>query len=144
VHACKRVAVAPRIALVRQAVAALRLRHPELNVRPTTGDVLRVLEREQITLFRRPVGGLGLAFAFLGERCIVVDPTLRGELELRVLVHELGHCVLHVLDGEIHRRRCQDQRRTRPAYTTRDRCEAEAEYFTKLLLGAAESELLAA
>jgi Zn-dependent protease with chaperone function len=149
----RRETAAPRYRRVAAAVAAQRVRHPEqLSTHVTSADVLQVLAREGIACFAQPaVGGIfGRAFAFLGTAVVAYDAGLSEEATTAVLLHELGHVLLHVHDpADRAQRRLEgeaagfDQARAswipaREDYTpTMRRDELEADQFAILVMGRA-------
>lgn len=132
--ACKRVAVAPRIALVRQAVAALRARYPELRRGVTLELLERVVGAEGIRIHRvaMPPNQLGRALEFCGARGILLEQSLAGDAALQVLAHELGHCELHVCDRALAEARAASIRAG--CWALDEVVEEEAEAFAAALI----------
>jgi hypothetical protein len=135
VHACKRVAVAPRIALVRRAVAALRARYPELRQGVTLEQLERVADADGIRIHRvaMPPNQHGRALEFCGARAVLLEQSLAGDTALQVLAHEIAHLELHLGDRALGEARAAATGSAR--WALEDVVEAEADLYARALLG---------
>jgi Zn-dependent protease with chaperone function len=128
---------------VARTAAALRLEHPELDGTPTLEGLLAVCERLGVYVRRPalPAQLLGLAAPpFRGWTIVLVSQALDDEAATAVLLHELGHALLHVQDPRRNARRVRQldawpAARRHLAPVVRQE-EAEADLFAGLLLGA--------
>jgi Zn-dependent peptidase ImmA (M78 family) len=63
----------------------------------TEEDISRICRREKIELVEYPLSGSPGSYMRVGGRSVIaVDSRLRGVRRLYVLLHELGHHLLHV------------------------------------------------
>jgi hypothetical protein len=84
-----------RASRVETAIAELRERHPELRTRPSWPALLNVLRRDGIRLRRAKIPSYGRLVGYLGEWTILIGVHAPRALWSYVVLHELGHLVLH-------------------------------------------------
>jgi hypothetical protein len=84
-----------RASRVETALAELRERHPELRARPNWSALLTVLRRDGVRLRRAPIPSYGRLVGFLGEWTILIGEHAPRPRWMYIVLHELGHLVLH-------------------------------------------------
>jgi hypothetical protein len=134
----------PREELVASRVSEWQSRFPELRAKASLRGTKAVYKRAGVILHRGGVssGTLGRSFAFGTVHCVLVDRELRGKALTLVLLHELGHVVLHNGDRDLSQalsieRDHESEQVGVGVYRgpLHERIEREAELFVDLVLG---------
>jgi hypothetical protein len=116
-----------RIENIMAAVEDLRARHFWLAASTPRWDHARRLARELgIDVVTQPILDIAYIVGFPGAYVAVLRNDLRGRRSTQVLLHEIGHAVLHMRDEHGIARNLHPCRRGDPR-------EAEAELFARML-----------
>lgn len=103
-----------------------RALHPELAQPARSRGVQRILARIDISVSRAPIRERGFVQGFDGDYHITVQSGLPTHLVTKVILHELGHALLHMTErGEVVRQLHECRRG--------DSREREADLFAALL-----------